>query len=124
MKTLAGLGFRTFMDATEGYDAHLLDAGRFSRLDGFWQSERYFAHLRPALVDELEPLDGLSEPVAAFADRIASEESIALHVRRGDLVTDSGYAESVGALGADYYHRALQRLKSRLPHARVYLFRR
>ena len=122
MKTLAGMGIHHFADASTGYDPRILDAGRFCRLDGFWQSEQYFAHLRPALIDELEPREGLPGPVAAFAERIASEESIALHVRRGDLVTDRRYAETVGALTADYYHRALESLKSRLPNARVYLF--
>lgn len=117
-----GMGISTLHDAGEGYDTRILDVGRFTRLEGYWQSERYFAHLRPQLIEELEPKEGLSEPLETFSRRVASEESIALHVRRGDLVTDPHYVATVGVLGTDYYREALTRLKARMPDARAYLF--
>ena len=57
-----------------------------------------------------------------FIQRVSDELSVALHVRRGDLVDDPYYSKSVGTLGLSYYETALERLRSRLPDARVYVF--
>ena len=47
---------------------------------------------------------------------------MALHVRRGDLVSDAYCVENVGALGLAYYEEALSRLQAVEPRARVYVF--
>ena len=122
LKSLGAAGVRTLTDGEQGYDAERLAARRFCRLEGFWQSERYFAHLRPELTEELEPREALPTRVAEFAQRLAGEESVAVHVRRGDLASNPHYAATVGTLGPDYYREALERLQERLGHARVYLF--
>ena len=122
LKALLGMSVQSVVDRAEGYDERILQVGRMSRLDGYWQSERYFAHLRPQLTAELEPRAGLSEPLEAFSRRVAAEDSVAVHVRRGDLVKSSKYVETVGALGKDFYEDALTRLRERMPRARVYLF--
>lgn len=122
LKGLAGLGIHTLDDREQGYDPRVERLGWFSRLNGLWQSERYFADLRPRLLEELKPREPLPQAVADFVRRAADEPSVALHVRRGDLVTDSHYAETVGTLGPAYYEEALARLKARQPDARVYVF--
>ena len=113
---------RTFYDPEHGYDARVETLNGFSVLDGMWQSERYFADLRPQLLDELRPRRPLSPAVMGFIQRVSDELSVALHVRRGDLVDDPYYSKSVGTLGLSYYETALERLRSRLPDARVYVF--
>ena len=122
LKSLCAAGVRTLTDGERGYDAPPLAGRRSCRLEGFWQSERYFSHLRPELIAELEPREALSARVAEFAQRLAGEESVAVHVRRGDLASNAHYAATIGTLGPDYYREALERLRERLPVARVYLF--
>ena len=121
LKSLVGLGIHTLTDRAEGYDPRVARLGWFSRMDGMWQTERYFANLRPQLLEEIE-LQETPEHVAAFARRVADEPSVALHVRRGDLVANSHYVRTVGVLGAGYYQEALTRLQARVPGARVYVF--
>lgn len=70
-------------------------------LDGYWQSPRYFDHHAELLRNELRP----PAPV---------EEVVGLHVRRGDYVTDPGAAAVMGFVGADYYRRAVERLRAEL----------
>lgn len=121
-KRLASRGCPSVVDQEAGYDERVFEAGRTCRLDGYWQSARYFEHLRPQLLAELELRDGLPPPLAAFARRVEAEESVAVHVRRGDLVANAYYAATTGALGAGYYAEALTRLQARLPAARIYVF--
>lgn len=122
VKSLASRVCPTRIDREEGYDASVFEGGRGCRLEGYWQSERYFAHLRARLLAELEPKDGLGVELEDFSRRLPAEDSVALHVRRGDLVTNPDYARTIGSLPAAYYAEALERLKARLPGAKVYLF--
>ncbi len=122
LKSLVGMGIHSLVDRAQGYDPRVEQLGWFSRLDGFWQAERYFAAVRPQLLAEFQPRHPLPEKMAEFVRRAANEPSIALHVRRGDLVNSRHYVETVGALGPGYFHEALTRLKARLPDGRVYVF--
>ena len=76
---------------------------------GHFQSERYFTsvadalrgHFRPAL-----PFGSQAVRVAAMIDRAPA--SVSVHVRRGDYISDPTTARFHGALGRDYYRRALE----------------
>ena len=98
-----------------------MSAGTY-RLDGFWQSERYFRQIRPQLLQEFEPREPLPGPLLAFAQRVAGEASVAVHVRRGDVTIKSQYATTAGALAIPYYAQALERFAAHIPDAKFYVF--
>ena len=77
-------------------------------LHGHFHSERYFI----SVAGELRRHFQLLPPLAPEAARIAgvidrAPTSISVHVRRGDYVFDALTARFHGALGRDYYRRAL-----------------
>ena len=123
IKKVARRCFRTLRDPAEGYDPRLVQLPWFSRIDGYWQSERYFAQSRARLLADFTPRDPLPAALAQWVERVAGEESVAVHVRRGDLAPGAPYAKSVGALHPDFYDAALTRLRERLgAGARAYVF--
>ena len=106
-------------------DTAVLDTtDRMVILDGFWQSERYFAHCADAIRAELTFAD--RETSAAFAsyrrqiDR--AEQPISVHVRRGDYVSHPEFSQSFGFVGVDYYRAAIARLTDQFPAATLFLF--
>ncbi len=119
---LASRWITTFKDAQNGYDDAVTSLRGNCRLDGFWQSEKYFREIRSRLLEELEPRDPLPAPLQAFVRRVPNEESVAVHVRRGDVTIKSLYATTHGALAAPYYAEALARVGTRFPDARFYVF--
>jgi hypothetical protein len=90
-------------------------------LDGFWQSEKYFAAKAKEVRQEIK-LPQLSAASAKIAEAAASSESVSLHVRRGDYVTDKGVAASQGAAGPEYYAKALQEMEKRHSDFRLFVF--
>jgi Glycosyl transferase family 11 len=77
-------------------------------LHGYFQSERYFTSVAEELRRHFQP----ASPPAPEAVRIAetidrASASVSVHVRRGDYVTDALTSRVHGALGRDYYRRAL-----------------
>lgn len=91
-------------------------------LDGYFQSERYFAPVAGALRAELAWPGPLASEAEAIAARIAAEESVALHVRRGDYVSDPHIAATHGALGPDYHRRAVALAAEGLAAPSVFVF--
>jgi hypothetical protein len=94
----------------------------FVYLDGYWQSWRYFQNRRAELLQDLRPLRGPSAVNAASLKRLARENAVCVHVRRGDYVSLPAAAAFHGLLGADYYRAAVKRLGAAARGARFYVF--
>ncbi len=91
-------------------------------LDGYFQSEKFFASCREQLRLHFSFRYPPTPEVADVARRIQSGPSVALHFRRGDYARNPEFARQFGVLDVDYYHRALALLRERSPGARAYIF--
>ncbi len=80
-------------------------------LRGYFCSEKYFLDSRQSIIDEIWKAFlklKLSTEQCDFLNRLESDShSIALHVRRGDYVSNSGYNDFFGACSLDYYRMAV-----------------
>ena len=78
-------------------------------LDGFWQNERYFAGIWPALVEKLEfPLDGLDFVNRENLRNISKERSVGIHIRRTDYVDKDHEWRYGGICTLAYYQKAVE----------------
>jgi hypothetical protein len=57
-----------------------------------------------------------------MAQRICSGPSAAIHVRRGDYARNASFNKEIGALGLDYYRRAIDLLRQHHPDVTLYIF--
>jgi hypothetical protein len=77
-------------------------------LHGYFQSERYFTSVAEELRRHFQPASPLVPEAVRIAEMIdRAPASVSVHVRRGDYVSDALTARVHGALGRDYYRRAL-----------------
>jgi hypothetical protein len=91
-------------------------------LDGSWQSEKYFAGIASIIRKEFTvkaPLKDRNEETAA---QIAGCNSVSIHVRRGDYVSDPKTNRIHGFCGIDYYRKALDYVAERVSDLRVFVF--
>lgn len=72
---------------------------------GYWQSEKYFKHLRGELLEMFKPRIELSSGCRQYVKEVEACNSVSVHVRRGDYVT-LGFC-----LPASYYEKALARME-------------
>lgn len=75
-------------------------------LEGYWQSEQYFAEYAETIRREFTvnlPLLGRNRELA---DEIKSVNAVSVHIRRGDYVTDAGTNAAHGVCGIEYYRKA------------------
>jgi hypothetical protein len=76
-------------------------------LDGYWQTEKYFASCKEIIQKEFTLKNPPCEASAALAERIKKSDSVAVHVRRGDYVTDAGINRVHGTCETGYYEQCL-----------------
>ena len=88
--------------------------------DGFWQTEKYFLHIEPHIRDTFGFKEILmSQRTKEMADRIKnSENSISLHVRRGDYLD----IDSTRTFGLEYYNATVNLLRTQHKGGRIYVF--
>ncbi len=90
-------------------------------LDGFWQSEKWFAGRREQIVKELELSGEQPVEIKEWKDLMSVEGSVALHVRRGDY-TQSDFSNIYGVCDAKYYARAEEAMLARVDRPRIFVF--
>lgn len=87
-------------------------------LEGYWQSEDYFADVAPTIRADLH-IPPLTDPLNRdLAKRIASGPAVAVHVRFFDAPRTSG----VNNTPAEYYSRAVAAMEAMAPGAHYFLF--
>ena len=87
-------------------------------LDGFWQSEKYFLPFREKLMQEFIPKQEMNDVNKNHQSKILSTNSVSIHFRRGDYVTNPEASTYHGVLSMDYYTKAIQEIsmKTKDPH--------
>ena len=88
-------------------------ARRPVRLYGYWQCPQYFQEIEFQLRQDLQFRTPLCPNRLSLAHAIASENSVAVHVRR---------AQYERTLGIGYYHQAMKRIRSSVCNAKFYVF--
>lgn len=95
---------------------------RVLRLEGYFQSERFFANAEGEIRRDLRPRNDLRPAHAALLERIRAGTSASLHLRRGDYLTNPAASAHHGVLPLDYYRAALAELRRRVGSPSLFVF--
>jgi hypothetical protein len=117
-----GLSRRWYVERSLAHDPAFDRLPDGTVLDGFFQSERYFAGIRDILGAEFVPRRPPSAAAAATLAAIRATEACALHVRRGDYAAHAATTRTHGLCTPGYYRAALSRLAAEAPGARIFVF--
>jgi hypothetical protein len=98
----------------------LSEVGSFY-LRGYWQSEQYFIDIEDALRKEFRLKEKVSERSRQIANEILSCNSISMHVRRGDYLSDTVNA-GLGVCEKEYYYRCMDKIVGTEPDPRIFVF--
>jgi len=76
-------------------------------IQGFFQTEKYFKHIRDEIKGDFEFKDEISSPCKDMMAEI--DEPVSLHIRRTDYISNPNHS----ALGLEYYEKALRTFDKR-----------
>lgn len=104
------------------YDAMISKIKTPVYIDGYWQAEGYFHEITDQIRSHFI-IKTLSNSInEAIASRIKQTESVSLHVRRGDYISNPDFNRVHGCCSLDYYQRAIEIIKSHLLNPTFFLF--
>lgn len=92
-------------------------------LSGYFQSERYFDRIRSVLLGDfqwIKPPDGKN--IALLSQIQKDSTSVAMHVRRGDYISNKDAAEFHGLTEVIYYTNAVKFLMRTIKVPHLYIF--
>lgn len=98
---------------------------RLVRLEGYWQSERYFAAIAGKIARELEVVTPLSPRSLEVAQEIAESEAVCLHVRQmhgAHHAFNAPPPKATPQLPFSYYEEAIARLTARVKNPTFFCF--
>ncbi len=113
----------TFDQLNEKFSAEQvtnIDPGKNHYIFGFFIEEAYYRSRIGTLKEELvfPPMEGRC---AALAEEMKSVESVSVHVRRGDYLSQT-YADRFLCLDRSYYEPAVNIIREKMDSPRFYIF--
>lgn len=113
---------RHVKEARPGFDPRILRIRSGAYLDGCWESRHYFEPIAQTLKEDFRPKTSLSTEALDLLKEIQAGETVSIHVRRGDFVSDPRTRGYHGVLSLNYYFRAVAVLRERLVAPRFLVF--
>ncbi len=117
-----GISTRWYAERSLKYDPQWLGLGDNILVEGYFQSERYFNSITDRLRSEFVPKDSFSLANSLFLERARDPGSIAVHVRRGDYVSDKQAQKVHGVCSVEYYRNAISIIKSKVATPHFFVF--
>jgi hypothetical protein len=100
----------TYKEERFHYDTRFFKKVRdYMNFEGYFQTEKYFAHCKDVVRDEFVFRDSIQEQAKKFLEPVADKIKVSIHVRRGDYVPQPNY-HPVCTL--DYYKEAINSFPS------------
>lgn len=104
------------------FDREVLRVSDGVYLDGYWQSEKYFYDIAGIIRQDFSAIPAREGRNRKLEELIASSESVSIHIRRGDYVSDPRTNQMFVNCDVDYYSRCVDYVKQRLGNPHFFVF--
>lgn len=91
-------------------------------LEGYWQSEKYFIDILDLIKQDFTVKTKLEGLNLLTYNKINSTNSISIHIRRGDYVTNQKTNQFHGTCSIDYYKMAANKISERIDNPVFFIF--
>jgi hypothetical protein len=112
--------FHTFKEPHFHYTNKILDIPKHSILNGYWQSELYFKDYSQEIRKIFNFSKQLDEKNSLIANEINQNNSISIHVRRGDYLLKTNINHNVDL--KEYYLNAIEKTSILFDNPKYFIF--
>lgn len=113
---------KVIKENTFSYNTDILKVKGNAYLDGYWQSEKYFKDISEIIRKDFTLKNEPDETNLTFLEKIEAVNSVSLHIRRGDYLSNPENSKIHGLLDMDYYTQSLKLIAERIANTEIFVF--
>jgi len=114
--------YYTINERTHSFTPSMLESPRNSFVGGFWQTEKYFSAISEIIRKDFSFTPLQDDANKILADKITSCNSVSMHVRRGDYVSNPETTKFHGTCGLEYYKAAVKLISDKVSNCKLFVF--
>lgn len=112
-----------FQEKIFNYDNSILNFSDNIVYDGYWQTEKYFENIEDIVRKDFTFKIELNPKNECIATKMKNENSVSVHVRRGDYINNPANAQLYGNICTlEYYNKAINSIKEKIKNPTFYFF--
>ena len=104
------------------FDPNVLKLSGNFYLDGYWQSEKYFKDIESVIREEITLKELSPYKHSELINNIKNSNSVSIHIRRGDYVTNKKFSSVYNLLDEKYYQEALKFIAEKIKDPLFFIF--
>lgn len=104
------------------FDATIMETRGNIYLDGYWQCENYFKDIRDIIIKEVTIKYEPDKRNKSMLEKIENSNSVCIHVRRGDFISNKKTSEVHGTCSLEYYHNAVKIIEEKVSNPEFFVF--
>jgi hypothetical protein len=104
------------------FNPEILKISDNTYIEGYWQSEKYFNNIESKIRKEITLKVSMADKYRELMDSIAKTDSISIHIRRGDYITDKRSNRVIGNCPLDYYYAAVEKISLSIASPHFFVF--
>lgn len=116
------LKLQNYHESSIVYDNRIQTIKNDTYLIGYFPSEKYFKDIRIELLQEFTLKKAFNSANQQVLKKINSTNAVALHIRRGDYVSDAKTNQFHGVCSLDYYQRAIKIMQKKNTNLTFFVF--
>jgi hypothetical protein len=102
--------FNVYIEKDLSYNSEFFNSNKGVSLFGYFQSEKYFLNIRELLLEEFSLNTPLDKHESSIESQITESDSVAIHIRRGDYISDKSANSIHGTCNSEYFINSLSKL--------------
>ncbi len=114
--------YPTYKETYFQFNSSVFKMGSNLYLDGYFQSEKYFKSIESEIRNDFQFKNTPNFQNQTMLKQISNVNSISIHVRRADYVTNSNTNQVHGTCSLEYYQTAISFVKSKITNPHFFVF--
>jgi hypothetical protein len=114
--------FHYVKEQTVDFDRRILSLPDNVYLDGNWQSEKYFSGISDIIREEFQILSNPSESNQKMLEKIQECNSVSIHIRRGDYISNPKTHRIHFVCNEEYYRKAKEIILKQIENPHFFIF--
>lgn len=116
LKILIPLLKQHYFENGLSFDDNVFNVKGDTYFSGYWQSEKYFKDDRSAILKMFTLKEDANIKTKDYRQEILNTQSVSLHIRRGDYITNQETNNCHGVCSMAYYQKSINYIKTKESH--------